>query len=149
MSIPAHLRKVKDTESNAKSNVIDACKKLYIHAVKLCSAKKVQMLPTYFLDLADTIVEESLEIYQYCFRANSIPFYHGKISEENYNDRVACIIEAMRLCSDLQGLITLGKTSFRWRDRQIEYWTGIIISTREMISNWYSWTIREYKGQES
>lgn len=147
MSVPARLRNVKDTESTSKSDVIDSCKRLYMHAVLLCKSRRVQ--DSYFTDLADCIVDESLAIYLDCFRANTIPFYRGKITEQNYKDRTELIIEAMRMCSDLQGLVTLGKTAFKWRNRQIEYWVGIVLETRERMSHWYSWCIREYNGQES
>lgn len=145
MSVPVEKRNVPDTEGNSKFNVLESCNNLFYHAVLCCQSSKVQN--SCFSFLANAIVQQSLDIYLIAFEANSIPYYKGQITEQNYNDRIALIIQAMRLCSTLEGLVTLGKRSFKWRNKKIFYWLGLIVNTRELLSNWYRWCNNEYKLQ--
>lgn len=145
MSVPVEKRNVPDTEGNSKFNVLESCNNLFYHAVLCCQSSKVQS--SCFSFLANAIVQQSLDIYLIAFEANSIPYYKGQITEQNYNDRIALIIQAMRLCSTLEGLVTLGKRSFKWRNKKIFYWLGLIVNTRELLSNWYRWCDNEYKLQ--
>jgi hypothetical protein len=53
-------------------------------------------------------------------------------------------LEAMRLCSDLEGLILLAKSDYKWRVRKVHYYTSLILKTREFISKWYSANKADY-----
>lgn len=145
MSVPVNLRNVPDSETNAKSEVLEKCSKLFYHAVQCCQSSKVQS--TVFAFLANGIVQESLEIYLDAYGANSEPYYKGKITEENYNTRKRLILEAMRKCSNLQGLVTLGKRCFKWRNKKIIYWVNFVRETRELLTKWLNWCEKEYKIQ--
>lgn len=145
MSVPVDKRNVPENEVNSKFNVLESCNNLFYHAVLCCQSSKVQS--SCFAFLANAIVQQSLEVYLTAYEANSIPFYRGQITEQNYNDRIALIIQAMRLCSTLEGLVTLGKRSFKWRNKKIYYWVELIIQTRQLLSNWYGWCNNEYKLQ--
>ena len=145
MSVPVNLRNVPDTEHNTKFDVLEDCNSLFYHAVLCCQSSKVQS--SCFAFLANAIVEQSLEIYMCAYQANSIPFYKGQITEQNYKDRTELIIQAMRDCSTLEGLVTLGKRSFQWRNKKIYYWVSLIIKARNALSKWYGWCDNEYKSQ--
>ncbi len=142
MSVPVNLRKVPDTEGNTKFDVLEMCSKLFYHAVQCCQSSKVQS--SVFAFLANAIVQQSLEIYLCAYEANSEPYYKGRITEENYNTRRRLILESMRKCSNLEGLVTLGKRCFHWRNKKIFYWVGVIINTRELLTKWLQWCEKEY-----
>lgn len=147
MSVPVNLRNVPDTEANSKSDSVEACAELFDHAVKCCQTSKVQS--GIFAFLANGIIQQSLEIYLNAYEANGVPYYKGRITEENYNDRRKLIIEAMRGCSNLEGLVSLGKRSFHWRNKKIKYWVGITIKTREQLSHWLRWCENEYSNSRT
>lgn len=144
MSVPVNLRNVPDTANNTKFDTIEMCSQLFFHAVKCTTSEKVQS--SVFSFLASMILQQSLEIYLNAYEANTVPFYKGKVTQEQYETRRRLILQAMRGCSNLQGLVTLGKRSFSWRNKKIYYWVNMVISTREMLSKWLGWCENEYKG---
>lgn len=135
MSIPKDLRNVKETESTNKFECIELCIQLVRRAVESTQSDKVQS--SSFAFLADMIIESSLEIYKLVFYANSIPYSKGQITEENWRERRDCQIEAMRLCTNLEGLIMLARRCFRWRNKKEHSWVCLILKTREYISKWH------------
>lgn len=144
MSVPVNLRNVPDTPNNSKCDAVEMCSQVFFHAVKCTTSAKVQQ--NVFAFLAGMIVQQSLEIYLNAYEANSVPYYKGRITEEQYQTRRNLILKAMRGCSNLEGLITLGKRSFQWRNKKIHYWVGMVISCRELLSKWLGWCENEYKG---
>lgn len=146
MSVPVGLRNVPENEHNAKFDVLESCNNLFYHAVLCCQSSKVQS--SCFVFLANGIIQQSLEIYLCAYEANSVPFYKGQITEEQYKTRIQLITQAMRGCSNLEGMVTLGKRSFKWRNNKIYYWLGMIKNTRDLLSNWYKWCNNEFGGRE-
>ena len=141
-NIPKDLRDNKPTESREKFETLKLCSQLVRHAEDCLSSKKVQESPKVFTMLY--ILLESIEIYSCVYRANRIPFSKGKITEENWKARETLQLEAMRLCSDLEGLILLAKSDYKWRARKVHYYTSLILKTREFISKWYSANKADY-----
>ena len=147
MSVPANLRNVKDTESNSKCESVEACSELFDHAVKCCKTSKVE--ESIFAFLANGIIQQSLEIYLDAYGANRVPYRSGQITEDNYNERRKLILRAMKGCSNLEGLVTLGKRSFHWRNKKIKYWVGLTVKTGELLSHWLRWCENEYSNSRT
>ncbi len=136
---PAGLRK---TTPPQNFETLKLCLELVHHAEECMSSQKVQMSP-YCFTMA-YILMESYEVYSCVFRANRVPFTKGKITEENWQARKSLQLEAMRLCSDLEGLILKAKTDYKWKRRKEYYYTCLVLKTREYISKWYSANKQEY-----
>ena len=144
MSVPVGLRNVWQNEPNRKSIVVTNCTELYLHCTKCCSSKKVT--ESMFQKLRSHIEDESLLLYDLCYEANKVPYYKGRITQEQYEERCECITAAIKICDQLYGHITLGKQAFKWRQRKIDYWCGLIDKTRASIVEWYNWCKNEYEG---
>ena len=144
MSVPYGLRNVPDTEGNAKLECIDRAEFLFLHSVKCTISAKVQ--DSQYVFLASAIIQLSLEICLNLYEANGVPYHPGHITEAQYSERMKLIHSAIRKTKTLEGCITLGKISFRWRDRKHRYWVGLIIGLRESMQKWSKWCYDVYKG---
>jgi len=132
-STPASKRNNPNNTENFET--LKLCLQLMHHGEE-CFSQKIKESPYAFTMLY--IILESYEIYSCVFRANRIPFTKGKITEENWNARKALQLEAMRLCSDLEGMILKAQYDYKWRQRKVKYYIELILKTREYISKWYS-----------
>ncbi len=144
MSVPSALRNIPNTEGNAKLDCIDRAEFLFTHSVKCTRSAKVQ--DSQFAFLASAIIQLSLEICLDLYEANGVPYRQGHITDEQYSVRASLICSAIRKTKKLEGCITLGKISFKWRDRKHKYWVGLITGLRESIQKWYRWCYDVYKG---
>lgn len=139
-STPASQRNQPDTEARKKFETLKLCAELVKHGEQCFLSKKVQGMPFTMM----YILIESEDIFLCVHRANRIPFTKGKITEENWKAREALQLEAMRLCSDLEGLIVQAQYNYKWRKRKVYYYTNLVLKTREYIVKWYSANRAEY-----
>lgn len=143
MSVPVNLRNVKETESTSKCDAVDKCAQLLNHALQCCLGDNVQA--SVYAPLANEILAMSEGIYLDAFEANAVPYYKGRITEEQYQMRRELILKSMRGCSRLDGLLVIGKKNFHWREKKRKFWSDMTKDAREQLSKWMTWCTNEFK----
>lgn len=143
MSVPYNLRNVKETETTNKFDAVDKCAALLNHALQCCLGDKVQA--SAYAPLANEILAYSEDVFLDAFEANGVPYKHGRITEQNYTDRISLIISAMKGCVRLDGLLYIGKKNFHWREKKRKFWSDMTKEAHEQLAKWMTWCENEYK----
>lgn len=132
MSVVVGQRNVKDTPFNNKCYAVDATLDLALHTLKICGNENI-FTPEY-KEITYRIIDDSIGIYLNADRANRINAIKnpGEWSERDSRQRAA-----IAKCNELLSLINLSKRAFHLRNNKVDYWTGKVVSTRNLLEKWY------------
>jgi len=93
-------------------------------------------------ELRKRLIDTSLNIFLYCWRANNIRV----TSSYNYWKRHNYQQNALDLCVDMLALIDLAYRQFHLRYKKVAYWFRITIEVKKMIYVWFQNDRKRYSS---
>ena len=136
MSTVVSKRRLNSCESALKAN------SLIRYTLEVTSNEKY-FKPCYKA-LTDDIIHTSEAIFTKIWEAFNIRI-------DSYQDakwRYRLQTEAILLCKNLLALLNIGYSIYHLRGNRVEYWTGLILDTRQSIAKWRTSDYNKYSGYE-
>lgn len=125
MAVPVSERR------EGKMEVFVKALDLALYTLNITKNEKI-FLPEYQHQLTNDIVETAKNIYIDAWEANDVRV----VTTDDWVERRHLQLKAVRGCNRLLALMGIAKTAFHLRNKRVEYWTGKVLYTRELIRKW-------------
>lgn len=137
MSVPVTKRSENKLEVALRAN------ELCIYTLQITTNEKV-FLPQYYNALTSKLQNFAMNIYNNVWQANNI-----RVTNKNeFNERRRLQTEAIKNCNSLLSFIGIAHKLFHLKGKRMEYWSGLIYNTRDLISKWRESDNKRYKDVE-
>ena len=134
MAVKVGERNVPDTPQNRQLDAAWHAMELADYTLKICTNENI-FLPEYRDFLTNDIVQLAKDIYFDVWKANNIRV-EGKRKEELYAWRERLQRQAVLNCKALLAHISLARRVFHLKGKRVNYWSGMVIETRNYINKW-------------
>ena len=121
----------KDRKQPTEFNVIVKCKDLINHTFTITNSTE-RFPKKYRFTLVNRIQDKAIEIYECAIEANELNLYDA----QEFRERQKLQAKALTYCKELLFFIELSKEHGFISSQSCEYWSGIALEVKYMITAW-------------